>query len=478
MTQELTIEKLLKGGQGLARLNGEVILLPGALPAETIEAEILGKAEGVRRGRIISVITPSPLRREPDCPLAGRCGGCDFLHVTPGAALSLKTGASLGRLADSFGLKPELIQSPRQERYRNRATLHLGLDDAGRPRLGFFDAGRAILEISECRLLSPQLEALLPPLREWAARHLQFIPGPGGEIEVSLMKDALGPQTAVIFCPPPPAPWRREASLKKRGGALKPGPAETQGEAPARRLKKASPGALSGPFMAALSDLPAVFEGHKLKDTLVLARTERAAAPRRVSSGGLGLLTAAFWPQWDLALKVKPGGFTQVNPEVNLLMVSSILKEAEGLSPGPKTALDLYAGLGNISIPLAKTGFQVTAVEQAAEGIDAARINALGLGNLTLIRGRSEKEAAALASRGRQFKLAVLDPPRSGARDMAPCLAALGAELIIYVACHPAALERDIPAFISLGYGLAKLKAFDMFPRTSHLEALAVLRRN
>lgn len=454
MSQELTIEKLLNGGQGLARLNGEVILLPGALPAETVQAEILGKAEGVRRGRILSLITPSPLRREPDCPLAGRCGGCDFMHVNPGAALSLKTGASLGRLADSHGLKPELIQSPRQERYRNRATLHLGLDEAGRPRLGFFDAGRAILEISECRLLSPQIEALLPPLREWAARHPQSIPGPGGEIEVSLMKDALSPQTAVVFCPPPPAPRRREASLRKGGGVL------------------------SKAFMAALGDLPAAFEGHKLKDTLILARTERAASPRRLSPVASGLLTAAFWPQWNLALKVKAGGFTQVNPEVNMLMVGSILKEAEGLSPGPKTALDLYAGLGNISIPMAKTGFQVTAVEQAAEGIDAARINALGLGNLTLIRGRSEKEAAALAARGRQFRLVVLDPPRSGARDMAPNIAALGAELIIYVACHPAALERDIPAFISLGYGLAKLKAFDMFPRTSHLEALAVLRRN
>jgi len=186
----------------------------------------------------------------------------------------------------------------------------------------------------------------------------------------------------------------------------------------------------------------------------------------------------AFWPQWDLALKVKPGGFTQVNPAVNMLMVSEIIREAEKLPANKRTVLDLYAGLGNISIPLAKSGFWVTAVEQAPEGVAAARENSRGLSNFSMICGRSEKEAAALAKQGKEFGLLVLDPPRSGAKDMAPILGGLQAEKIIYVACHPAVLERDLPAFISLGYRLSRLTAFDMFPRTSHLEALAVLERD
>ncbi|MDR2946094.1 MAG: class I SAM-dependent RNA methyltransferase, partial [Candidatus Adiutrix sp.] len=94
-----------------------------------------------------------------------------------------------------------------------------------------------------------------------------------------------------------------------------------------------------------------------------------------------------------------------------------------------------------------------------------------------VITGRSEEAVSAMVKQGRRFTLIALDPPRSGARDLAPALAALGPEMIMYVACHPAALARDLPAFSSLGYGLTNLTALDMFPRTSHLEALAVLVR-
>lgn len=441
---DLLIEKLVPGGLGLARMDGEVILLPGVLPGEKVRAELRPKSEGVRRARVLEILEKSDLRREYDCPLAGRCGGCDFIHVDPAAALGLKAEAALGRLAASFGLQPLLLPSPRNERYRSRATLHLAPDNDGRARLGFFDPGRNILEMEDCRLLAPELNALLGPLRDWA-REIKELPS-GREIEISLLKDAAGPETAVCFSPPPQT-----------------GRSQSRPQLPEK-------------LISAAAGLPSFLNSCGLNDTSVYLRSP-GSAPSRIGGSRSAFLTAAFWPQWGLSLKVRPGGFTQVNPEVNRLLVESILKEAAELTGRPKTALDLYAGLGNISIPLAKSGFQVTAVEQSAEGAEAAAHNARGLENCAIIRRPSEKAVADLAKAGRTFRLIILDPPRSGARDLAPTLGRLGAETVIYVACHPAVLERDVPAFISLGYRLERLTAFDMFPRTSHLETLALLRR-
>ena len=208
-------------------------------------------------------------------------------------------------------------------------------------------------------------------------------------------------------------------------------------------------------------------------DTALFARPTRSAPPRRLGPAGPDRLVTAAWPRWNLALTAEPGGFSQVNPALNILMVEKILALAAPLAPG--RALDLYAGLGNLSLPLLFSGWEVTAVEESQAGAAAARRNGQGRAGFTVIRGRCLPAAAELARRGRTFDLVVLDPPRAGARDLAPLVAALKPRLTLYLACHPAVLHRDLPAFASLGLALQGLLALDMFPRTSRLEALAVL---
>ncbi|MDR1046002.1 MAG: hypothetical protein LBP33_12990 [Candidatus Adiutrix sp.] len=437
---ELSVEKLLPGGPGLARLNGEAILLPEVLPGERVLAEIGQRRGGVRRGRVLEILSASPWRVEPDCPHFGHCGGCDFLHVAPRAALALKSEAALGDLAAAWGLSPELVESPLRTNYRSRAVLHLGPGADGRRAIGFYDRQRSVVDFAECRLLSPELMKALPPLKEWAAK----APPGAPEIEINLMMgaDARG---LMIILSPAPARGRDKRSAGRTTEA--PDPA----------------GLISNLEKLAVADLA------------VFWRPSERVQPKRLSSGGPRRLTAAVWPCWGLTLRSAPGGFSQVNPPVNMAMVEKALALAAPLAPGP--ALDLYSGLGNFALPLLKSGFRVTAVEEAPEGAAAARENGRGLSGFRLIQGRSGEVAAGLAKKGERFKLLLLDPPRAGARDLAPTLAALNPERIIYVACHPAVLGRDIPAFISLGYRPDRLLALDMFPRTSHLEALVSLAR-
>lgn len=444
---KLTVEKLVSGGLGLARHEGEALLVPGALPGEEVLAEPEQAVRGVRRARVTEIVSASPFRVEPDCPLTGICGGCDFSHVRPSEALRLKAGAALGDLAEKLGLDLELVESPLTARYRARATVHLDRKDDGSLGVGFYDSRRRLVEFEDCLLLAPELNGLIEPLRRWASA----LPAEAAGAEISLLKGEDGSGLAIHFSPPPPP--------------------RTTGRGP-----RTAPPELSPVLIRALAGLAELTAG---PEAAIFARSGRFGRPRKISPGGSRSLPVALWPELGLTLRAAPGGFTQVNPAVNILMVRKILQFAAPLAAGKNAAaIDLYSGLGNIALPLLKTGFSVTAVEESPDGAAAARENGRGLTGLTVIAGRSETAVSQLARQGRRFNLAVLDPPRSGAAGLAPSLAALRPEMIIYVACHPAVLERDLPAFVSLGYAPRNLIALDMFPRTSHLESLAILTRS
>lgn len=428
------MEKLLPTAMALARLdNGEALLVPGALPQEELEIEVLGRKQGVLRGWLKKLISPSPLRVEPDCPLAGRCGGCDFIHVRPEAALALKSEAALGELAASYKLAPQPIASPLAEGYRRRAVIHLELTESGRLGVGFYDQRRSLVEFEGCRLLSDRLNRLAALMRLWAVE----LPPSWAGTEAALA-EGLEPSGLSLILRP---------QVSGRGLSQPPDLDE--------RLKRLE-------------------EAARAEGLAVEILSGFSKKTRRVA-GEAGRLLTAFWPQWDLKLWAEPGGFSQVNFELNRLMVEHIVALAEPLRK--KGALDLYAGLGNISLPLARLGWPVTAVEIDPAGLRAARFNGRGQKNLNLIAGSSAESLARLRHQGRRFELIIVDPPRAGAKNLAPALAALEPQLIIYLACQPSVLGRDLPAFASLGYELKALSALDMFPRTSHLEALAVLGR-
>lgn len=441
---ELKVEKLAPGCMGLARLNGEVLFLPESLPDETVRVELLERKKGVRTARILEVISPSPWRVSPDCPFAKDCGGCDFIHVHPDKALQLKSDAALGELADGYKLPIELVASPLSNHYRSRATLHLGLNQQGLMSAGFYNSKRQLVEFSSCGLLRPELNQLSGSLKSWAAA----LPRAAAGLEAAVIAGLSPDELAVVFSPAPPKkesdPSRHKKPAAKLPECLWP---------ELNRLARLEPG------------------------LIIAARPFFGAPPKAVYPSRLPSVTVADWPDWNIKLKAAPGGFTQVNHFINRLMVEKIRDAALPLLKPGGRALDLYAGLGNISLPLHQAGFTVSMVEQAPESLKLARENSKGLPGFNIIGEPTEKALKHLRQKGEKFDLVVLDPPRSGAKDLAVDLAALSPAMIIYIACHPSVLSRDLPAFISLGYKLETLTSFDMFPRTSHLEAMAVLKR-
>lgn len=194
-----------------------------------------------------------------------------------------------------------------------------------------------------------------------------------------------------------------------------------------------------------------------------------------VSQGPLQMMT----PEEDniLQLGFPPGGFIQINLRQNKSLVSEVLKGA--IQSGRERVLDLYAGIGNFSLPLARNCVEVVGVEEYKPGVQAAIRNALShnLDNVRFIAGRSERVIAQMVG-GQRFETVVLDPPRSGAAPVVKSLLQLQPDRIVYVSCDPSTLARDLLLFKNGGYRLLSARPIDMFPQTWHIEGIAVLVRS
>jgi 23S rRNA (uracil1939-C5)-methyltransferase len=173
----------------------------------------------------------------------------------------------------------------------------------------------------------------------------------------------------------------------------------------------------------------------------------------------------------DTALLAKAGSFTQVNSAANLLLVDTVGRLAEVRSG--ERVLDLYAGVGNLSLPLARRGARVLAVEQHPQAARDNVANALRLGfvEYEVRQEPVERAVAALVQAGQRFDVVVLDPPRSGARLAIDSLLRLGAPRVVYVSCDPATLSRDV-RFLQERYRIDSVQPVDMFPHTYHVEVV------
>lgn len=417
----VTIERMASGGLGLARIDGRVVFLPGVLPGEEVVVEVLETKSDYGRARPLEVIKPHPQRCRPVCSLFPVCGGCQLMHMDYSLQPELKTEAALERLLDDRTPECRIVPSPLPLGYRDRVRLQAAMVD-GRLKTGFF-TGRSnkLIPVETCPQLSPKINAFLPVLDQWADEMTRLDPRPTG-FEI-----------------------------------------------------------LAGPFsegMIVVPDLPrkpssALMEMTQKREATVCFSVKGKLLPRKKGpKEGLPWLER---PDTGLKLLAFPGVFTQVNTSVNSLLVEAVLSAGDAVSP--KSILDLYAGFGNFSLPLASRGPYVTAVEDNPAAVEAGKLNAEmnGLKNVAFLRAKAEKGVAEAADRGRRFDLVILDPPRTGAKGLGPSIARLGPKRILYVSCHPASLIRDLAEFRSFGYRLTELTAFDMFPQTAHIEVLAVL---
>lgn len=420
---EVGVERLVPGGEGFGRGgDGRPIFVPGGLPGDRIRATALRDRGGYLRAESWDLMTPGPERVAPPCADADRCGGCDWMRLSRPAQVRSKAALlreALGRIGGFRDLPDPLpvSQAGRDLGYRGRLRLHVDPDG----RVGLFARGtHEIVEIAACPVSAPDVEAGLGTLRRHGAAH----PGALGEFSGLELRAA-----------PRGAPLLAHLFPRRPGGRLSPRP---------------------------------------LTFLETLARDMAVA----VSGRDLGAPADQRWPlPGGVELRAPPLAFTQVNPAVNEILVRAVVEGAQ--ARGVSDFCDLYCGAGNFTLPLLASGLRGVGIEVSAEATRAARAAAhdAGLPPEAFVTGDVPRRARELVRSGRAFDLAILDPPRTGARDALPVVLALAPRHVAYVSCDPATLARDLRHLADGGYTLDEARGFDMFPHTHHVEALAWLRR-
>ena len=423
--QWVTVEAINDAGQGLAQVGGYTLEIDNALPGEAVRVAVLKRRGRTLRCLALAVQSSHPDRIPALCPQAGRCGGCSQQHLSPEHQREAKQ-AALAALYEAAGVRPPKrwlapLLGPVWG-YRRKARLGVRY----RPRegdvlVGFRERGGWVSKASSCPVLAPHFATLLGPLK--------------GLIRSLSIPDQI-PQL--------------ELAAGDEGAALV-----------LRHL---------APFTAAdLDQLRCFAEAQRLMLYL------QAGGPDTVTPlvpGEPPALTYTL-PKFKLAFAFEPLDFTQVNNEINQKMVTQALALLAP-TPGMKV-LDLFCGLGNFTLPLARLGADVQGFEGSEALVARARSNAErnGLGAVPFAAADLYSDAFA-ARHLPKAEAVLLDPPRSGAEALCEDLASTGARRVVYVSCNPKTLARDAAALQRQGYTLEASGIMDMFPHTNHVESMAL----
>lgn len=423
--QRLDIQRLANDGRGIAFVDGRTWFVEGALPGESIEARVLGARSQVVEARTERVLAASALRREEPCIHARVCGGCTLQHLPDDDQLALKQRSLAELLSRQAGIEPAQWADPLSGPafgYRRRARLAVRWDQkANRLAVGFrASASQDIVSIQECHVLVRPLQTLLPALL--AVLHGLSRPQAIGHVE--------------LF----------------------------SGTAEAVMVRHTAP--------LADIDLKALQAFADAQGVQLWLQGEGEPQPT-----AMGAALGYRLPAWDLELAWRPGDFIQVNAPVNEAMVAQAL---DWLKPQRgERVLDLFCGLGNFALPLARVGAEVVGVEGVADMVERARTNAAhnGLEHAHFYQADLSKPLLEASWAKGGFPAVLLDPPRDGAFEVVKQIETLGAARVVYVSCNPSTLARDAAELIRQGYRLARAGVLDMFPQTAHVEAMALFER-
>ncbi|MBD1589308.1 23S rRNA (uracil(1939)-C(5))-methyltransferase RlmD [Pseudomonas typographi] len=424
--QLLAIERLAGDGRGIAFHEGRTWFVHGALAGEHVEARVLGSHGKVVEARAERVLQPSPLRRPAPCAHAGTCGGCSVQHLPHAEQLAFKQRQLADQLRRVAGVTPQHWAAPLASPefgYRRRARVAVRWDPKQqRLEVGFRAASsQAIVAVSQCPVLVQPLQPVLLQLPGVLAQLAK--PKAIGHVELFH-----GTATAVLVRHTAPLPASDLACLARWCQGL-PAQLWLQGE----------------------------------------------GAPQPYEPGA----SLGFTLQpWGLTLNYRPGDFVQVNEQVNAAMVAQALSWLN-VQPGERV-LDLFCGLGNFALPLARQAGEVVAVEGVEAMVARAGQNAVanGLGNVRVYRADLAEPLHGEAWAQGGFDAVLLDPPREGAFETVQGLSSTGAARVVYVSCNPATLARDTVQLLEQGYRLTCAGVLDMFPQTSHVEAMALFEKS
>ncbi|WP_158117109.1 23S rRNA (uracil(1939)-C(5))-methyltransferase RlmD [Vibrio cincinnatiensis] len=422
--QSVSVIKLDHLGAGIAYQQGKPIFIDGALPGEEVVIQLTESKSKFARAKMIKVLQASSERVTPFCAYYQQCGGCDLQHLNHAAQVAHKQ-QTLSQLMNKFANQQLGLSEPtcgKEKGYRRRVRLSLLWDKKTQQlQFGFRrKQSKQIVTVTDCPVLEPSLNALLPALKG----RLTHLSQPHQLGHVELVK---GENTIVLML-------RHLAPLSQ----------------------------------ADQQQLLTFASEHQL--SLYLQPT---AGPLEHRYG-----EHPNYQEVGASISFLPSHFIQVNQSVNRQMVEQAITWLDVQSDD--RVLDLFCGLGNFSLPIAKLAHSVVGVEGVDEMVEWAKHNAElnQIKTATFYQANLEQDMTSQAWAVEKFDKILLDPARAGAAGVIDHVARFGAERVVYVSCNPATLARDSHSLLSQGYQLAKLTMLDMFPHTSHLESMALFVKN
>ena len=433
-------------GAGVCRIGGRAVFVPLALAGEVWDVQILKVSSSAVYGKGVELKRASPARAVPDCPVFGKCGGCDLMHMDYAEELKMKLARVNDAIARIGGLDftvEEILGADEDARlrYRNKAIFAVGKNGGGRAVTGFYrERSHDVVPAPDCLIQTEAACAVAAALRRFMDEN---------HIEPYDEKTGKG-QIRHVFT---------RCSLHS---------AQTVAVIVSARGLHDKTDALVSALHEACSQLTGV----------VLCINK---------DPGNVVLNGEFHTLWGddciedtlcgLEFRISPQSFYQVNPRQAEKLYERAVDYA---CPDGGTALDLYCGTGTISLCLARRAKQVYGVEIVPDAVENARRNAErnGVTNAEFLEGDAFDAAKKLGDMGVCPDAVVVDPPRKGlAENVIEQIAAMGPARVVYVSCDPGTLARDLAIFDGLGYKLQKATAVDMFPRCAHVETVVLMSR-
>lgn len=434
------IEGYASGGEGVARIEGMAVFVKGALRGERADVYIEHVGHSAAWARIQRLLEPSPARVPPDCPYYGTCGGCQLRHMTYTEELELKRRRVEDALRRIGGadLPVSVIHGAEDTlRYRNKVQF-----PAGPGVLGYYQAGtHQVVDIADC-LLQPEEDAVCrAAVKGWMERYA--VPAYDERTGKGLVRHLFlrtNDSQELLCC------------IVANGKKL---PREDK---LAEALREAVPG-LAGVALSVNTRKTNVILGQELRT-----------------------LWGRDWLEETLCghtFRLSVPSFFQVNRAQTEVLYGRALDFAA--LTGAETVVELYCGIGAISLTMAERAKQVIGVEVVPQAVADAKENARrnGLADKTRFEcGDASDLSAALSAQGVRPDVVVVDPPRKGlAAEVVNTIADMAPERVVYVSCDPATLARDVARFKPLGYAPVRAESVDLFPRTAHVETVVLLNR-
>lgn len=440
---EATVCDYTAEGQGIAKIEGCAVFVPNAIVGERCRIRIEKAQKTWAAGKILEILEKSPHRVNRECPVAKLCGGCDFWHMDYAEETRLKADRvrqALNRIGGESLVEIPILSAPSCEHYRNKAQYPVS-QKKGRAYAGFFRAGtHQVVENSRCRILPPEMDRVKDAVIDYVNQYRVTV------YDETAHKGLL-----------------RHIYVRK--------------------------GAVSGQILVCLSingkqipHVPELIARLKTIDgftTLVLSINQKRGntilGDEFITLYGPGYIEDTLC---GLNFRLSARSFYQVNHHQAQRLYQAAIEQAEITKKD--TVLDLYCGVGTITLSMAAAAGKVIGVEVIPQAVEDARENARrnGIENAEFFCGDAGQAALELESKGVRADVAIVDPPRKGLNtDTIEALSRMSPRRIVYVSCDPATLARDVKLLKDRGYKLQNAMAADLFPRCAHVESIVCLTK-